>query len=78
MYRKINAAVDVPELERPKAAASRAAATGFIGSVERVAVRLDAGRVKPPTGRAATAGAAGMFHSYQRIGVTIPATISGR
>lgn len=75
------APMDVPELARPRAAANRATATGFIGSVERVTVTVKTSKVKVSTGRAATGGAAGMFHSYQRIRVSIgsPATIiSGR
>ena len=81
MYRKINTTVPVPELAQPGGTANRAAATGFVGSVGKITVKVNAGKIEVPTGRAATGGAAGVFHSYQRVRVSVrnPAiTISGR
>ena len=80
---RVDGAVDVPSLARPKGAAGRAVSTGCFGSIQRasVSVKVGAAGVKVPAGRAATAGAAGVFHSYQRIRVSVgnPAiTISGR
>lgn len=66
-----HAKVPVPPLKKPGGEVVTIAGGGFIGSVERVTVKLDASKVRIPTGRATTGSSAGVFHSYQRIRVSV-------
>lgn len=73
--------IRVPPLKKPGGGVITIVGGSYIGSSERVTVRLDASKVRVPTGRAATGGTAGVFHSYQRIRVSVRnpvTTISGR